>query len=82
MYLYREYFKAKVYTIWAHGPLALCLFKVLRSRSSVERLGRTPFLSSGLAPCSLNPKPMPPRLWPSSNQDNHILSFTELWAQG
>ena len=21
MYLYREYFKAKVYTIWVHGPL-------------------------------------------------------------
>ena len=23
MYLYREYFKAKVYTIWVHGPLGL-----------------------------------------------------------
>ena len=23
MYLYREYFKAKVYTIWVHGPLRL-----------------------------------------------------------
>ena len=21
MYLYREYFKAKVYTVWVHGPL-------------------------------------------------------------
>ena len=21
MYLYRKYFKAKVYTIWVHGPL-------------------------------------------------------------
>ena len=21
MYLYREYFKANVYTIWVHGPL-------------------------------------------------------------
>ena len=23
MYLYREYFKAKVYTIWAHEPLGM-----------------------------------------------------------
>ena len=23
MYLYREYFKAKVYTIWVHGPLGI-----------------------------------------------------------
>ena len=27
MYLYREYFKAKVYTIWVHGPLGYLLFK-------------------------------------------------------
>ena len=25
MYPYREYFKAKVYTIWAHGPLGKVL---------------------------------------------------------
>ena len=24
MYLDREYFKAKVYTIWVHGPFGLC----------------------------------------------------------
>ena len=26
MYLYTEYFKAKVYTIWLHGPLGYLLF--------------------------------------------------------
>ena len=25
MYLYRDYFKAKVQTIWAHGPLGYSL---------------------------------------------------------
>ena len=33
MYLYRDYFKAKVYTIWAHGPLEYIL-KVLKSEGS------------------------------------------------
>ena len=23
MYLYRDYFKANVYTVWVHGPLGL-----------------------------------------------------------
>ena len=27
MYPYREYFKAKVYTIGVHGPLGLCSFE-------------------------------------------------------
>ena len=27
-YLYREYFKAKVYTIWVHGPLGLGLASI------------------------------------------------------
>ena len=24
MYLHSEYFKAKIYTIWVHGPLGFC----------------------------------------------------------
>ena len=35
MFRYREYFKAKVYTIWAHGPLAL---HVLQARCATITL--------------------------------------------
>ena len=35
MYLYREYFKAKVYTIWVHGPLG-----VARNRKEGRVSGR------------------------------------------
>ena len=35
MYLYREYFKAKVYTIWVHGPLGL-VCKASQENAAVE----------------------------------------------
>ena len=28
-YLYRDYFKAKVYTVWAHGPLGIMRFSTM-----------------------------------------------------
>ena len=41
MFRYREYFKAKVYTIWAHGPLGIYF------RSSGDLLSPFIFLGVG-----------------------------------
>ena len=38
MYLYREYFKAKVYTIWVHGPLGLYRHMDPYTLNPLERL--------------------------------------------
>ena len=35
-YLYRDYFKAKVYTTWAHGPLGIGIFMRVRSNIDVR----------------------------------------------
>ena len=36
MYLYREYFNAKVYTIWVHGPLGFKLAILTRKFKDLE----------------------------------------------
>ena len=38
MYPYREYFEAKVYTIWAHGPLGNSIFRQKKTQTAQRRL--------------------------------------------
>ena len=47
----RDYFKAKVYTIWVHGPLGRAFGE--RGSQDVE-LGVIPVLCAKAAPCNLN----------------------------